>query len=343
MERTDQLSAEPHAELHLSLLRMNLVAAGEPLAADAVPGGVSCNVWLITRRNGAKLVVKQALAKLRVSADWRAPPARSAAEVAWLRLVAAIDPMLVPKILADDPHRYAFAMEYLPADFYPLWKRELAAGRAEPDFAGNVGAALARIHGATAGSEDVERRFANQAQFYALRLEPYFLFTTRRHPDCGPQLRALADGIFEARIALMQGDISPKNILHGPKGPVFLDAETACFGDPAFDLAFCLNHLLLKGVWHPQYRDAYLACYGALSAAYRAGVAWENPEALELRATALLPALMLARIDGKSPVEYITSDADKDFVRSFARQHIAAPLSSVKEFGAVWSDALTRR
>src|ERR1700712_4309494 len=99
--------------------------------------------------------------------------------------------------------------------------------------------------------------------------------------------------------ALVHGDVSPKNILAGPDGPVFLDAECAWWGDPAFDLAFCLNHLLLKCGWTPRAASGFLACFEALTASYLTGVDWELPEALEARAAALLPGLLLARVDGK--------------------------------------------
>src|SRR5690606_32164072 len=112
-----------------------------------------------------------------------------------------------------------------------------------------------------------------------------------------------ANGIAKARIALMQGDISPKNILMRDSGPVFLDAETACYGDPVFDLSFCLNHLLLKCVWHPEHRQGYLDSFRALKNAYLARTDWEDRDGLEGRAAQLLAALLLARIDGKSPVE----------------------------------------
>src|SRR5204863_8996856 len=117
---------------------------------------------------------------------------------------------------------------------------------------------------------------------------------------------------------LVHGDFSPKNMLSGPGGPVVVDAECAWFGDPAFDLAFVLNHLVLKGAWRPQWRTRYLEAFRALSSAYFSHVAWETADALEARAAALLPALMLARIDGKSPVEYLTEPAAKDRVRTFA-------------------------
>ena len=101
----------------------------------------------------------------------------------------------------------------------------------------------------------------------------------------------------------MHGDVSPKNILVGPRGPVFLDAECAWYGDPAFDLAFCLNHLLLKCSVVPQAKAGFLRCFDALSDAYLDGDRFEGVEA---RAASLLPALLLARVDGKSPVEYLT-------------------------------------
>ena len=248
--------------------------------------------------------MKRALAKLRVAADWRAPPARAAAEVDWFKLVGEILPDAAPRVIGEDLAHDSFAMEYLEPSRHCLWKAELAAGRVAVDFAARVGTDLAKIHAATAGQDDVARRFDHGDQFHALRIEPYLLFTAGRHPDVAPRIRAIAQGIETARIALMQGDISPKNILIGPYGPVFLDAETASYGDPAFDAGFCLNHLLLKCVWHPAFAPAYLESFGALKTAYLDGADWEDRAGLEKRIAHILSALLLARIDGKSPVEY---------------------------------------
>jgi 5-methylthioribose kinase len=300
-----------------------------------IAGGVSCDVWRVDLPDGP-ICVKRALPKLRVTADWRAPPERSQAEVAWLRLVAGIDPALVPAVLGEDRARHIFAMQFLAPEEHPLWKAQLAAGNVEPGFAAQVGGSLARIHAATAGRADIAAQFNNGEQFHALRLEPYLLHTASKHPDLAPAITALVDGIAKSRIALMQGDISPKNILCGPHGPVFLDAETACYGDPAFDLAFCLNHLLLKCLWHPQYREGYLESFARLKDAYLARVDWEHADDIEQRIAALLPALMLARIDGKSPVEYITDESDKSFVREFARARVLAPTHTLKQLADEW-------
>ncbi len=134
----------------------------------------------------------------------------------------------------------------------------------------------------------------------------------------------------------MHGDVSPKNILAAPHGPVFLDAECACYGDPAFDLAFCLNHLLLKAVWHPKDANMLFEAFSALKNAY-------SPNAdLDRRAAALLSAFLLARIDGKSPVEYLTEEAQKEFVRARAKEFLCQTSLSLNGLGRQWFDALRK-
>ena len=324
-------SSDEFREVSAALAEMGLVTGDEPTALTSLSGGVSCDVYRVEIAGRAPLVVKRALPKLRVDVDWRAPPARSQAEVDWIELVSRINPKWVPKILGVNRERHLFAMEYLPPERYPIWKSELAAGRIDADFAVRVGVALSSIHAATAGRADVAKSFANGAQFHALRLEPYLLFTAKQHPDFAQTICGVADEIAHARIALMQGDISPKNILCGPSGPVFLDAETACYGDPAFDLAFCLNHFLLKSVWHPEWRDRYAECHLALTRAYKSGVTWEAAADIDRRTARLLPMLFLARVDGKSPVEYLTREEDKAFVRNMARAMIEHAPESLDE------------
>ena len=56
----------------------------------------------------------------------------------------------------------------------------------------------------------------------------------------------------------------------------------------------------------------------------------------ERRAAALLPGLMLARIDGKSPVEYLTDEPRKDAVRSFAAPLLRDPVAELAEIARRW-------
>jgi aminoglycoside phosphotransferase (APT) family kinase protein len=335
------LSPTDAEDLAAALTRMGLLLAGGAFTATSLTGGVSCDVWLVERPCLPRLVVKRALAKLRVAADWRAPPERWATEVAWLKLASSIDPSTAPQILGEDPKAGMFAMAFLEG--LPLWKAELAAGRVDTGFAAVTGHKLATIHALTAHRDDIAGQFAHDDQFFALRLEPYLLFTATRNPDVANTIKEIVQGIAAARIALMQGDISPKNILMGEQGPVFLDAETACYGDPAFDLAFCLNHLLLKCVWHPEYADAYLASFTALADAYLARTDWEDKTRLEARTAKLLAALLLARVDGKSPVEYLTSDSDKAFVRENAKSFLKSGETSLAAIADAWDTAPSAR
>ena len=148
------------------------------------------------------------------------------------------------------------------------------------------------------------------------------------------RLRALVAITQANKKALVHGDVSPKNIL---SGPIFLDAECAWWGDPAFDLAFCLNHLLLKCLWTPSARAGFLACFDSLASAYLDGVTWEKAADLERRAAALLPGLFLARVDGKSPAEYITEPAQKDRIRRVARGFLLDPSESLHAIRVVWA------
>ncbi len=318
-----------------ALARMGLVAPGEAPRITPLAGGVSSDISRVDAASGT-FCVKRALARLKVAADWRAPVARNHSEAEWLRVAGGIVADAVPRLIAEDASAGLFAMDWLPPDAFPVWKSELRDGRIDPAFAAEVGRRIARIHAATAGREDVARRFATDAIFHPIRLEPYLLATAERHPACAAALERLAADTAATRHALVHGDVSPKNILAGPRGPVFLDAECAWYGDPAFDLAFCLNHLLLKGVWRPQWRERYLECYAALAAAYLEGVTWEPRAGLERRAAALLPGLFLARVDGKSPVEYITRDDERDRVRAVAVPLLLAPAATLAEIAEAW-------
>ncbi len=329
----------PPPEILDGLRRMGLLhgdAMGEPLT-----GGVSSDIWRIDLPDGP-ICVKRALGKLRVAADWRAPVRRNRYEAAWMRRAAAAVPGSTPRLLGQDPESGSLAMEFLPAERYALWKSALRDGQADPAFAAAVATSLVRIHSATAGDFAVAMEFPTDAIFFDIRLEPYLLATAARHPDRADALRALVATTQASKCALVHGDVSPKNILIGPDGPVFLDAECAWWGDPAFDAAFCLNHLLLKCLWNPGATAGFLACFDAFVAAYLAGITWEPPGACEARIAHLLPGLLLARVDGKSPVEYITADAARDTVRHCARALLAAPVGRLADVRAAWQEELSR-
>jgi aminoglycoside phosphotransferase (APT) family kinase protein len=317
----------------LSLLRdSGLAGADEVPAFEALGGGVSSEIWRVDLADGP-VCVKRALPRLRVAQIWEAPVARNRYEYEWFRVAGDAAPGAVPGVLALGED--AFVMEYLEPRRYPLWKELLRQGRADAAFASEVGKCLGNIHAATT---DVAALFPTDQIFHAIRLEPYLLATGRKHPALAERLQAIAHSVAHTKACLVHGDVSPKNLLVGPRGPIFLDAECAWYGDPAFDLAFCLNHLLLKCLWTPHAQGAFLACFDALAAGYLGQVDFNG---LEQRAAALLPGLLLARVDGKSPVEYVTEEAQKDIVRRCAIALIEHPVSRLHEIRTAWRESLT--
>jgi aminoglycoside phosphotransferase (APT) family kinase protein len=336
------MSAAPMSEELLDALhRLGLIPPGVRVAVTPLAGGVSSDIARVDVA-GRSFCIKRALPKLKVAADWRAPVARNHSEAEWIRVAGEIVPDAVPRLIGEDRTAGLFAMAWLAPETNPVWKTELRDGRIDSAVAAEVGRRIVLVHAATAGRVDIAARFANDDIFRAIRLEPYLLATAERHPDCATALRRLAETTARTKLALVHGDVSPKNILAGPGGPVFLDAECAWYGDPAFDLAFLLNHLLLKCAWRPHWRASYLALFRATADAYLAGVTWEPRDVFEARCAWLLPGLMLARVDGKSPVEYITEDADRDLVRACAKPLLLGPRTRLAEVAEAWRRATER-
>lgn len=329
-------TSEVYSGIRAALERMALVSAHSDLRLIPLAGGVSSDIYRAETPE-TTFCVKRALARLKVAADWRAPVGRNRYEVAWLRKAAGIVPEAVPKLLGEDPIAGAFAMKWLPPERFPVWKALLRDGAIDVGTARAVGERLGRVHAGTAGRADIAAAFPTDEIFHAIRLEPYLVATGRAHPDLADRFAALVATTASTRRVLVHGDMSPKNLLVGPQGPVFLDAECAWYGDPAFDVAFVLNHLLLKGAWKPRWRARYVECYDALVDAYRSHVGWEPWPDLERRTAALLPGLLLARVDGKSPAEYLTDERLRDDVRAFARPRVAAPPESLARIAGDWA------
>ena len=315
------------------LLRMRLIDADEFPPITPLAGGVSSLIARADTRRGP-LCVKQALPELKVATHWSAPLGRSHAEIDWIRQIGQWLPGAVPTILGEDRESHAFAMSWLAPELHPVWKLQLRDGIAHPAFAAEVARRLVTMHAASADDHGLAQVFANDENFFHLRLDPYFGAAARVHGDCASLLQQLIEDTANHKRTLVHGDISPKNLLAGPQGPVFLDAECAWYGEPAFDVAFCLCHLLAKCLWRPQSTADFLACFDAFADAYLTGVSWEDAAVLEARVARLLAAILLARVDGKSPLEYL-DERSKDVQRQFALARVRAPVTRL---GAIRND-----
>ena len=197
-------------------------------------GGVSSDIVRVDLPDGP-ICFKRALPKLKVQADWQAPVERNRWEVEWMR-VAALHCAACRAACArrDDGDRHVRDGISRPVR-HPVWKSQLARRRHSDRWRLRRKSARAsrRIHAHTAHRGDLAEQFATDHIFFPIRLEPYLAATARAHPDCAAAPAHASDRHHRrTKNALVHGDVSPKNILVGPSGPVFLDAECAWYGDP---------------------------------------------------------------------------------------------------------------
>jgi len=312
------------------IVELGLGSAEEVVAIKPLSGGVSSDIALVYLER-RKVCVKFALEKLKVAEDWYAPVERNQAEYQWLLFAASIVPDSTPALLGCSEVEKGFAMEYIEGDDVYLWKTALLEAQPDRGEAEKVGQVLGHIHQASAVSDNSKSGFQNHEDFHALRLEPYLCFTASKYPALTRKIYDLVEMLSKSRLVLVHGDVSPKNIIFRNGVPIFLDAECATIGDPSFDVSFCLNHLILKALHITKSRQLLLTAVLNFWTAYSPYITWEVAAELEVRICKLLPALMLARADGKSPVEYLSRDAFQK-VRSMAVELLEDPEQTITAF-----------
>lgn len=323
----------------LALLRADGTVRHAGATLTPLTGGVSSEIYLV-RDGEERFVVKRALAKLNVPDDWFADVGRNAYEVEYLRTAGALVPGAVPTLRTAPPGHGYFAMEFLKAGF-ENWKALMLRGVAEEAHARAAGEVLGTIHRETWDDAAVRRRFDTTAGFRELRTDPYLLTTGRRHPDLEGLFAEEVGRIERNRRCLVHGDFSPKNMLIRGERLVVLDCEVAWFGDPTFDAGFLLNHLFLKALHRPGQRGRQLKMVRAFWAAYSARLGPERAAEVGRALPRLLLMLMLARVDGKSPVEYLRDDeAAKATIRDFTTRHLRRVPGSLEELTALWGSRL---
>ncbi len=325
-----ELPAAPAEALVAAVAR--LLPGHGPFTFRPLGGGVSSDIWRIDGPRGV-YCVKRALPRLKVAADWYVPVRRNTEEVKWLRFARAVVLEQVPNVVAADADAGIAILEFFDPAAWTQYKALLMRGGTRPAIGRELGELLARLHRASAARPALADEFDNADLFHALRLEPFFIATIERNPELRDVLTGLVEQQQAHRTALVHGDFSPKNVLvHQSRPPVLLDAECANWGDPAFDVAFMLCHLLLKAA-HLQTLNHWL-----YETANRFKAAYERdaPESVDDRLALLVPALMLARLDGKSPVEYLTDAFVRKRLRASLLRSIEHPHPTGSDFMAAW-------
>jgi aminoglycoside phosphotransferase (APT) family kinase protein len=160
-------------------------------------------------------------------------------------------------------------------------------------------------------------------------LEPYFAFTADRVPAARSFLDCLLTDTRSHPLTLVHGDFSPKNVLVHEGRLVLLDHEVIHWGDPSFDLGFGLTHLLSKANHVAAVRTEFASAAVHFWDAYSAqlgDVPWAAP--LEARAVRSALGCLLARVEGRSPLEYL-DDAARGRQRRASLAMMADPPPTV--------------
>jgi aminoglycoside phosphotransferase (APT) family kinase protein len=281
---------------------------GHPVSFTKLLGGVSNRTVRVMWPDGTGWVLKQALTKLRVNVDWFSSPDRIQVEAKALRWLNRLAPPgTTPSFILEDKTNDLLAMEAIPEE-HESWKAVLLAGHIIPQQFEQFGRMLGAIHRESARSEwDLAHVFGDTTYFESLRLEPYYLYTATQTPAAADFLRALAQETLRQKLSLVHGDFSPKNTLLYQGRLILLDYEVAHFGDAAFDVGFALSHFLSKAHHLSRDRKHLPSAAGLFFRVYFGMVASLGWDALEPRAIRHTLACLLARVAGKSPLEYLTS------------------------------------
>ena len=302
-------------------------------------GGVSNRVLLV-EAPGNRFILKQSLGKLRVEDDWRADRSRIAREVAALRDAARFLPAgAAPEVLWTDEANFLFAMTAVdePAE---TWKAQLLAGHIEASVAAKAGVLLGLWIRNSWENAGLARYYGDQTVFYQLRIDPYYRTAAQRRPEVATRVEELIATSAARRVSLVHGDWSPKNFLVGPQGVTVIDFEVTHYGDPAFDAAFCINHFLLKCFHLPGRASELIELARTFYTWLEAVVPAPALRFLEPATAQHLGCLLLARVDGKSPAEYLAGEPVRQAVRRAATRIILEQPSRLEACYAIVADEL---
>ncbi len=283
-------------------------------------GGVSNVVLLVepTTNHLPSFVLKQARPQLRVTESWHCPVERIWTEIDVLQTLgelladapqSASLHLQVPRLLFVDRPNFCFAMSAIDPRV-PTWKDVMLAGRPAGEPAIAAGTLLALIHARTWQQPQILERFAATEFFEPLRVDPYYRHVQRNVPDLYQPLQTLIDSLAGHRRCLVHGDFSPKNLLLDVNELTLLDFEVGHYGDPAFDVGFFLTHLVLKWLWSgkdTRYGEVLAAAANAYRHTLTPQIGSAEWNSLRERSLRNLGGCLLARVEGKSRVDYLTT------------------------------------
>lgn len=324
---TSHRAAGPRVELDEAsigdyLQDRGLIGADSATLVRRLSGGYVNNVFRVEAGDRV-LILKQSLEAARRTV-LEAPIGRALVEVAAMKAVKRLlgPAAPIPTIVDDDPDNYVSIMTAAPDDAV-LYDSELLAGRFHPGTGAALGTYAANLHAATEGSDEVARVFGVNPGF-ALR-DQSIRSAGDANPDLVPLIEAMLERNQAEACALVDGDITPKNVLVDRTGITKLDFECAQWGDPAFDLGIIVAHFVLLGFARPRWRAELLAeARGCCDAYTRTRPATGCPD-FGARVFEYAGVMMLGRADGDLVFDYLVPHRPR--LRALTRQWAARPGS----------------
>jgi len=319
------------------LRELGMIPSDAAADSRSLGGGISNQVIMVSWSGGC-LVAKQPMEKLKVSMDWPADLRRIHIEASGLRAYAklidrtGLRAVSVPRVFYESVEDHVIIMECIPDGRTEMWKTELLSGTVDLDIARRLGEFLGTVQAAAAEDSDIREMFAFKEHFDELRIDPYHRTAASRNPDVADLVLEEARRVYSGERTLVHGDYSPKSVLvnHSQTEPhlwVF-DMEVAHWGDPSFDTGFMLNHLLIKSIHLGQMRDRFIKAAMQFWDSYKVSAGWD----IEEETVKELAVLMLARVDGKSPIEYIDAETEAGVLRRVAKRALKGEASTLREY-----------
>lgn len=319
------------------LSNLNMIPQPASVKTTPLGGGISNKVIMVRWEDGCA-VVKQPREKLNVSMDWPADLRRIHIEAEALRTYSrliektALDRVNVPTVYYEDAENHVLVMECIPNGNTQMWKTELLSGSVDPFIARRIGELLGTLQAAASEDEEIRQQFAFKRHFDELRIDPYHRTCASRNPDVADLIMEEAERVFNEGRTIVHGDFSPKSIMVNRSGASphlwLFDMEVAHWGDPSFDTGFMLNHLLIKSIHLGHMREQFIGAALDFWSAYKNKVDWD----IERETVRELAVLMLARVDGKSPVEYLKDTHKKEALRRIAKRALMENVDTLKDY-----------
>ena len=291
------------------LIEKKIISASDQAEVEVLTGGVSNVVLAITTKN-QKMVLKQALAELMVAQKWEADQRRAIVEANAIALFHKLSPNQVPNLVFLDPERFILILDRVPVGS-TVWKSDLLDGVINPDIAEVLGTTLAQWHNFGEKDKEARLQFMEDSLFEQLRIDPFYRFVAAKNEVLKPVITKLINELEGDKTTIVHGDFSPKNIMVGMDDQVYiLDFEVTHVGNPVFDLAFLLAHLLCKKFRTDEPLEEKLL--GA--SAERFINAYEVIRPIDSSLSLHTALIALARVEGKSPVNYLDSSKQSALV-----------------------------